>query len=333
MYAALSCTSRAYEEVLKFVMQSFIINDPKRIENPAFLYDAEGSELFDKISKRLNYYLTAAELSILQHKLKLFIEKLRDLSCVVVGLGCGYGLKDKLLIAGMLDAGIDTTYHPVDLSVEAAYEAVKTIRRAFGDKVRFRERTMAQSFIEGVKDAVSRRRSGERLLVTYFGSSIGNLTEAGAIALLDEIRCLLNPEDFILVGMDGCNKPIEQIVAAYNDPDSKQFGLNSLLRCNREVGTDFDLEDFDYDAYFDDAESCIRIRLVAKTPVIQILPDDSGVIVFRQGESIETERSRKFSNEAILRVFHGSRLDISERAVDDIWDYHLVMAAPQQLAA
>ena len=71
------------------------------------------------------------------------------------------------------------------------------------------------------------------------GSTIGNFVPWSATDLLRQFRALLGPGSQLLIGMDRV-KPVERLIAAYNDPEgvTAEFNLNLLTRINRELDGD-----------------------------------------------------------------------------------------------
>ncbi len=85
-----------------------------------------------------------------------------------------------------------------------------------------------------------------------------------ATDLLRQFRALLGPGSQLLIGMDRI-KPVERLIAAYDDPEgvTAQFTLNLLARVNRELGGDIRVDAFRHEARWNDILSRIEIHLVA----------------------------------------------------------------------
>src|SRR3984957_13137221 len=84
---------------------------------PKWFYDAQGSELFEKITELPEYYPTRAERSIL----RTVAPKPAELAgaASLVELGPGAADKARLLVAALRDAGTLRRYVPVDGSESA----------------------------------------------------------------------------------------------------------------------------------------------------------------------------------------------------------------------
>ena len=127
-------------------------------------------------------------------------------------------------------------------------------------------------------------------MVYFPGSTIGNFTPEAAVALLRQTARLCGPGGGLLLGVD-LRKDPRVLEAAYNDRRgvTAAFNRNLLVRINRELGADFDVEQFAHHAFYNAAQGRIEMHLVSRR--------DQGVRVggeafsFAAGESIRTENS------------------------------------------
>jgi L-histidine Nalpha-methyltransferase len=145
-----------------------------------------------------------------------------------------------------------------------------------------------------------------RVLALYIGSSIGNFSPGEAIAILRRLRSHLQPGDALLLGADlapSQHKPVDTILAAYDDAAgvTAAFNLNILARLNRDLDADFNLDAFAHRARWNPAASRIEMHLESLIPQTVHLPTDSRIhsIPFLAGETIHTENSHKFTDEAL----------------------------------
>jgi hypothetical protein len=84
------------------------------------------------------------------------------------------------------------------------------------------------------------------------------------------------------------------IEAAYNDRRgvTAAFNLNILVRINRELGADFDIEQFAHRAFYNAAPGRIEMRLISRRD--QVVRIGRVSFLFVAGESIHTENSYKY---------------------------------------
>jgi L-histidine Nalpha-methyltransferase len=145
---------------------------------------------------------------------------------------------------------------------------------------------------------------GERRLVLYIGSSIGNFEPEEAERLLANVRSVLAAGDSILLGVD-LVKDRATLLAAYDDKAgvTAAFNRNLLVRLNRELGADFDPDAFTHRAVWNRFRSRIEMHLGNTLPQTVHIPSLDMRIEFRPGETIHTENSYKYAPgqaEAIL---------------------------------
>src|SRR5690606_11186040 len=128
------------------------------------------------------------------------------------------------------------------------------------------------------------------------GSTIGNFTPPEAVEVLAGARRLLGEGSAFLVGID-LVKPEEILVAAYDDAQgvTAAFNRNLLLRINRELDGDFDVDAFAHRAVWNPLES--RMEMHLESLVDQQAAAAGRNFSFRAGETIHTENSYKFSLE------------------------------------
>src|SRR5262249_47728240 len=148
----------------------------------------------------------------------------------------------------------------VDLSADALSRCIQELS-PFGSVI-----PLEQLYLDGLYDVSKRRAHSQTLLVLFLGSNIGNFEPDAAVDFLTAVRHCLEPGDALLLGTDMV-KPVEQLLAAYDDPTgvTAAFNLNLLARLNRELGADFDLRQFEHLARYNAAAQRIEMHLRART--------------------------------------------------------------------
>ena len=126
------------------------------------------------------------------------------------------------------------------------------------------------------------------------GSTIGNLSPAGARAFLRDAAFTLGEGGHLVVGAD-LQKDRGRLIAAYDDDEgvTAAFNLNLLTRINNELDGNFRLDQFKHLAFFNEDEACIEMHLKslkAQTVLVSGRPFD-----FASGETIHTENSHKYT--------------------------------------
>src|SRR5690242_2469264 len=215
---------------------------PQRELHSKYLYDAVGTALFEVITLLPEYGLTRADERLLRANADDIIRRLPS-PPIVAELGSGSGHKTRWILEALAKRAY-VLYYPIDVSGSALHAC----RNELGtlDSVHIVE--IEATYTDGLRE-VTRRRSGEPLLVLFLGSTIGNFERGPAEQFLREVRALLVPGDALLLGTD-LVKPLSQILPAYDDPTgvTAAFNLNLLGRINRELGGDFDLRQFQHEA-------------------------------------------------------------------------------------
>jgi dimethylhistidine N-methyltransferase len=257
-----------------------------------WLYDHRGSELFEQITQVEEYYPARNETQILRSCARAIAEEAGP-RAVVVELGSGSSRKTRLL----LDA-LDTpqAYLPIDISEQFLAESVAELPSRF-DGLRVMPIVADFSRIESLPELafLDHARGGIGRRVVFFpGSTIGNFTPDQAIALLRRIRRLVGPDALLIVGADSTQDPAV-LIPAYDDREgvTAQFNKNLLVRINRELAADFDLDQFDHQARFDAQHQRVEMHLVSRFAQ-RVIVRGRG-FNFRAGESIHTENSYKYS--------------------------------------
>ena len=220
-----------------------------------FFYDAAGSELFEDITALPEYYLTRTETGILR-------ERARDIAaaaapgCVLVEFGSGSSLKTELLLAELRDL---YAYVPIDISDAALRGAQARIASRFPD---LRVLPVQADFSRPI--ALPPQIEGRPRLGFFPGSTIGNLAEPEAEALLANMARSLGSGARLIIGAD-LKKDVRRLISAYDDAAgvTAAFNLNLLERANRELDADFDLASFAHLATYDVRHGRIDMWLVS----------------------------------------------------------------------
>jgi L-histidine Nalpha-methyltransferase len=267
---------------------------PKTL-SPWLFYDSAGSQLFEAITELPEYYLTRTERGILSQNAGQIIASAADgRRLSIFELGAGTATKTGLLLEAAVRLQGSVTYRAIDVS-ESALEEAKT--RLEAEIAGVTVKPEVADYTNGHLDLDS---AGERRLVMYIGSSIGNFAPEDALSVLRSVRARLGPGDGLLLGVDMV-KDRKVLLAAYDDSAevTAAFNKNLLVRINRELDANFELELFRHRVIWDVQQSRVEMHLeslMAQEVRIRALDLD---VRFSVGETIHTENSYKFTN---LRV-------------------------------
>jgi dimethylhistidine N-methyltransferase len=262
---------------------------------PWLFYDEAGSRLFDEITCRPEYYPTRTERAIFAANAEAIVAKAAAGSRLrVIELGAGSADKTRLILKAVADRQHFLVYEPVDVSPTALDAAkIRIEREIAGVMVAPRVKDYTQGGHRALD--LDPAGAGERRLVLYIGSSIGNFEPAEARRLLRRVRASLNPGDSFLLGVD-LVKDEATLLAAYDDAAgvTADFNLNLLERLNRELGAEFYLESFEHRAVWNAAKSRIEMHLASRITQSVNIAALNLQVPFAEGETIHTENSYKY---------------------------------------
>ena len=292
-------------------VQYYLSQQPRQLPSRYF-YDDLGSALFDAICRLPWYGVTRAELRLLASHGRQILGRVRELT-TIIELGPGNGEK---LIA-LVDAGRAGTSH-LDLRlVDISRSALELSSHVLSALPNVDIATYEAEYEAGLAAASSETRSG-RALALFLGSNIGNFDRPGADAFLRDIRASLMLGDMLLVGAD-LVKPERDLLLAYDDPlgVTAAFNRNLLVRINRELGGNFDIDGFSHRAVWSAEHSRVEMHLVSRRRQ-RVSVAAAGVdFVIEDGESIWTESSYKYTPEQIASALEQAGFRRVEQWIDE----------------
>ena len=254
--------------------------------SPMYLYDAAGSQLFDRICELDEYYPTRTEQRIIESQIAEIANAVGP-RALVVEPGSGSSLKTRTLLAALAEpAG----YVPVEISREHLLDAVAGLREVFP---KLPILPVCADFTLPLDipapDAPPRQR-----VIFFPGSTIGNFPPSAAVALLTRLREAVSPGDGLLIGVD-LQKDSTVLERAYNDAEgvTARFNLNLLRRMNRELSANFDLSRFAHRAVWNGGDGRIEMHLVSRG--WQRVRVGKRHFDFEDGEYILSECSYKYT--------------------------------------
>lgn len=251
-----------------------------------FFYDSRGSELFEAICDTPEYYLTRAELSILETRAGEIAARIGP-HCRLIELGSGASVKVRLLLKAL---ETPLAYVPVDISRDFLRGAAESIAADFpGLKVS----AVCADYTKPFELPPLAGPAGKR--VGFFpGSTIGNFEPEGVVSFLTHCGHLLGPGAEMLVGAD-MKKDKAVLDAAYNDAAglNAAFNLNLMHRIANELDSDLDPDNFEHVAFYNPDEG--RVELYIRSKEAQTATIAGRRFSFGEGELVHTENSYKYA--------------------------------------
>jgi L-histidine Nalpha-methyltransferase len=262
------------------------LSRPQKTLPCKFLYDEEGSRLFNEICELEEYYPTRTENQILCENIGE-IATLIGSECRLVEFGSGSSAKTRHLLTHLPSM---SGYIPIDICGPQLLESAMQLASEFPGL----EINPLEADYDEVLEIPDTKRKPRRTVAFFPGSTIGNFAPVAAVSFLRKIAFLCGSGGGLLIGVDR-KKPKRILEPAYNDRRgiTAKFNLGILARANRELGADFDLSAFRHRAPYNETDSRIEMRLVSQCE--QTVHLDSQEFNFEEGEYITTEYSYKYT--------------------------------------
>lgn len=291
------------------------------------LYDTKGLKLFEEITYLDDYYLTDAEIEVLETHAKEMAERIPDNAqllelgsgCVILPLESGGPValrtapcrprsdfnnhsrnlrKIEILLREFERTGKRVDYYALDLSLS---ELQRTFSELFPEQfehVGFHG--LHGTYDDALTWVTSPENRNRPTGIISLGSSLGNFTRTGAAEFLHSFAKVMKPSDFLIVGLDACKDP-DRVYKAYNDSKgvTRQFYENGLLHTNRVLGsTAFNLDKWEIVTRYDPVNGRHEAFYSPKQDVAV-----EGVCI-RKGEKLAFEQSNKYGTVDRDRLWH-----------------------------
>jgi L-histidine N-alpha-methyltransferase len=280
---------------------------------PKYFYDARGSELFDSITRLPEYYPTRCERALLNRHAPEICELTGAEE--LVELGSGTASKTRALLHAMAGSGRLRSYVPFDCSESVVLECVELLDDLFPGLSLHGVVGDFDSHLEKIPAA-----NGNRL-IAFLGGTIGNFYPLERSMFLERVG---GPGDWLLLGTDLVKEPAV-IEAAYNDARgiTAEFNRNLLHVLNRELGADFDFDEFEHVAFFDTRNGWIEMRLRSLSDQTVAIPGAGIEVEFAGGEEIRTEISAKFTRPRVESELAEAGFELEEFFTDGMFGLSL----------
>lgn len=273
-----------------------------------YFYDDIGSRLFQEIMSMPEYYLTNSEFEILSLQATEIGKQLEfNEHFDIVEYGAGDGSKTIVFLEALKQQGFNFTYIPIDVSKQAL--------EALEDKLKERDLGIKYRLYHGDYSTYQKTKY-EPTLYLFLGANIGNYQGQGRRQLLRGFNEKMDKGDKLLLGVDLKKHP-RIIQKAYDDPHgiTGRFNLNLLARMNRELGANFQLDQFEFYANYTPSNGEVNSYIISlRDQNVQI--GDSGVFHFDRYELIHTELSKKYSLEEIEMLAKEEHFEVQHHFMD-----------------
>jgi EasF-like predicted methyltransferase len=265
------------------------------------LYDEEGLKLFEKITYLDEYYLTNAEIEVLETYADQIAERIPN-GAVVVELGSGNLRKINILLQAIDRAGKRVDYYALDLDINELYRTLAAVPKGTFKHVKCHG--LHGTYDDGLVWLKGPNVSSKPKVVLSLGSSIGNFPREEVAPFLAAYSKTLSKGDQMIIGIDAC-KDHDRVYHAYNDRNgvTHAFIANGLKHANRVLGSEvFKQEEWKVIGEFNEKEGRHQ-AFVSPVKDVQI----EGVTV-QKGEKIRIEHSYKYSEEETAQLWKDAGL-------------------------
>ncbi len=302
---------------LRADVRSGLTAQPKELL-PKWFYDKRGCELFDDITRLVEYYPTRREREILAREAHVIAELCA--ADTLIELGSGTSEKTRLLLDACTATGMLRTFVPFDVSEETLRAAGMAITEDY-------PRLDVHAIVGDFDHHLDLLPGDGRRLVAFLGGTIGNFPPEKRSLFLRELSMSLHPGDALLLGADLVKDP-GRLVAAYDDAKgvTAEFNRNVLHVLNRELGANFDVESFVHIARWDPDNEWIEMRLRSTRAQSVTLPAVDLQVDFAEGEELRSEISAKFRRVRIERELSEAGLEPTHWWTDASSDFSLSLS-------
>ena len=289
-----------------------------------WLYDARGSRLYDEITRLPEYYLPRREGEILRARAGEIAA--RTQARTLIELGAGSAKNIRLLLGALDTAGTLERFAPLDVSEETLRASAQAIAAAYPG-------VSVHAIVGDFERDLGALPGGDRRLIAFLGSTIGNLYPDQRARFLTNLGDVLARDDALLLGID-LVKDAKRLEAAYNDSGgvTEAFVRNALTAVNRELDATFDQRRFVYEARWDPEHEWMDIGLRARqahTVRIHRLELD---VAFEAGEALRVEISSKFRREQFELEAGQAGLSIESWWADRAGDFAVALVLRDTVA-
>ncbi|MGD6781787.1 L-histidine N(alpha)-methyltransferase [Sutcliffiella horikoshii] len=270
------------------------LSAPVKTISSKFLYDHRGSELFELITELEEYYPTRTEMKIFNEKIQEITMAVGDVH-TLIEYGSGSSNKIKALLHNFTSL---KEYVPIDISREYLFQSSLELAMLFPH---IKIKAVCGDYTAPL--TLPLEANGKKVIF-FPGSTIGNFEQVEVRNFLMKSAKLLDDGDGFLIGVD-TKKDTVTLERAYDDAKgiTAAFNLNLLTRMNRELGANFNEDQFEHLAYYNEEKGRIEMHLESQRN--QTVKIGENEFFFQEGETIHTENSYKYS----IGQFHTMALE------------------------
>lgn len=251
-----------------------------------YFYDHIGSQLFEQITQQPEYYPTRTELAILEQHRAEIAQSIGDVH-TLIEYGSGSSRKIQMLLETFTHLD---TYMPIDISKDFLMESARQLSERYPA---LHIKAVCGDYSQAISLPVE---ESQKRVIFFPGSTIGNFEPEEAMHFLRHSSRILESGDGFLIGVD-LKKSTDVLERAYNDAAgvTAAFNLNMLTHLNQMLDGTFDVTRFKHHAFYNEEKG--RIEMHLRSQLDQLVQVGDVTVPFKQGETVHTENSYKYSKE------------------------------------
>jgi len=251
-----------------------------------YFYDHIGSQLFEQITHQPEYYPTRTEIAILENYRTEIARSIGDVH-TLIEYGSGSSRKIQMLLETFTHLD---TYMPIDISKDFLMESARQLSERYPA---LHIKAVCGDYSQSISLPVE---ESQKRVIFFPGSTIGNFEPEEAMRFLRHSSRILEVGDGFLIGVD-LKKSTDVLERAYNDAAgvTAAFNLNMLTHLNQMLDGTFDITRFEHHAFYNEEKG--RIEMHLRSQLDQLVQVGDVTVPFKQGETIHTENSYKYSKE------------------------------------
>jgi L-histidine Nalpha-methyltransferase len=291
-------------------------SSPKQLPS-LWLYDEVGSRLFEEITHLPEYYVSRCERELLA-------DRAREIAAItraetLAELGSGTSEKTRLLLDALAAEKTLRRFVPFDVSEEVLVASAYAIAEEY-------PATEVRAIVGDFEQQLPCVPEGDRRLVAFLGSTIGNLLPDARARFLTAAAECLGADDALLLGLD-LVKDRARIEAAYNDSRglTERFVRNGLVALDRELDADLSRASFDYFAEWNPAYECVDIGFRSVGEQVVPVRGLELEVAFADREPLRMVVSSKFRRERVEEELAAAGLALEHWWTDEAGDFALAL--------
>jgi L-histidine N-alpha-methyltransferase len=294
-----------------------LTRSPKRISS-VYVYDAKGTELFERQCDTPEYYLRRVESQLLRWYVGDIVELCGFLP--IVELGAGTAEKTRILLAEYAKQGRHCDYFPIDVDTQTLWESAHKLVSAFPLLSVY---CLGTTYEKGLR---ALPRCPQARLFVFLGSSLGNMEWQEINNLLSQLFDSGVRGDCFLLGAD-LDKDPAIIDRAYND--SAGYGprstLNMLDHLNRRYEGNFVTDNFRYRSQYDSRAKKNEVRIESLMDQTVTLASLGFTVSLGAAELIDAEVMWKFDPEELGSILARAGFSMVHRWIEPVYRYGLFL--------